>query len=113
MRADLFVYTLNQLRYGAVADELSERLAECVQRAGETGKQAKLTLTLTIKPSGGQGQYEIRDQIKTVLPELDKGLTLMFGTPEGDLTREDPRQQKLELRKVTNDQPENLRKVEG
>lgn len=39
-RPDLFVSTLNQLRYGAAAEELSEKLAECVDRASSTGKNA-------------------------------------------------------------------------
>lgn len=42
-RPDLYVATINQLRYGAAAEELSEKLAECVDRASSTGKTAELT----------------------------------------------------------------------
>ncbi|ADE14132.1 conserved hypothetical protein [Nitrosococcus halophilus Nc 4] len=113
MRPDLFAYTINQLRYGAAAQELSERLNECVQGARDTGKQAKLTLTLTVKPIGqNSGQYEIREQIKAQVPELDKGMTLMFGTPEGNLQREDPRQVKMDLKSVSDNKPQQLKKVE-
>ncbi len=110
IRQDLFTYTVGQLLNGHTQAELSEALAECVDRVRDTGKQAKLTLVLTIKPAG-PGQYEIRDQIKQQLPELDRGITLMFGTPEGNLTREDPNQMKMELKTVPDDKPE-LKKME-
>ena len=112
IRADLFTATVNQLLNGHTQSELSDKLAECVDRARETGKQAKLTLTLTIKPVGQTGQYEIRDQIKQVLPELDRGITLMFGTPDGNLTRDDPNQRKLDLKSVSDEKPE-LKRMEN
>lgn len=102
-RPDLFVSTLNQLRYGAAAEELSEKLAECVDRASSTGKNATLTLVINIKPQGASGQYFLTDEIKQKLPSLPKEQTIFFGTPEGNLTREDPRQQKLPLVSVAVD----------
>lgn len=97
-RPDLFQHVVNSLRYGAAAEELSEALAECVDRARDAGKAATLTLTIKIKPKGNSGQYFIEDDIKTKVPALMKEETIMFGTPDGNLTREDPRQQKLPLR---------------
>ena len=108
-RPDLFTHTVNNLLGGHTAHELSDALAECVDRAQDTGKQAKLTLTLTIKPVGKTGQYELRDSIKTTLPELDRGMTLMFGTPEGHLTREDPNQASLDLKAVPDESPAELK----
>ena len=100
-RPDLYVHTLNQLLHGATSEELSENLSNCVEAVRNTGKQATLTLKLTVKPIGqGTGQYEIRDKITAAIPELDRGMTLMFGTPEGNLEREDPRQKNLELKAV-------------
>lgn len=96
-RPDLYVATINQLRYGAAAEELSEKLAECVDRASSTGKTAELTLVIKIKPQGASGQYFLTDEIKQKLPSLPKEQSIFFGTPEGNLTREDPRQQKLPL----------------
>lgn len=96
-RPDLYVATINQLRYGAAAEELSEKLAECVDRASSTGKTAELTLVIKIKPQGASGQYFLTDEIKQKLPILPKEQSIFFGTPEGNLTREDPRQQKLPL----------------
>lgn len=111
MRPDLFIHTLNILRYGEAQTEASEALAECVDRARDTGKAATLTITLKITPKGSCGQFLIQDQIKTKLPDLEKEETIMFGTPEGNLQREDPRQSKLPLRQV--DEPKTqLKNVE-
>ena len=100
-RPDLYIHTLNQLLHGATSEELSEKLSNCVEAVRNTGKQATLTIKLTIKPIGqGTGQYEIRDKITETIPELDRGMTLMFGTPEGNLEREDPRQKSLKLKSV-------------
>lgn len=94
-RADLFSYLVGQLRTGKTQAELSEALNECVRRANQVNKEATLTLTLKIKPNGDTGQYHISDKINTKLPEFDRAKTIMFGTPEGNLQRDDPSQQTL------------------
>ena len=95
---DLAVDTLKALRYGQAEHELCEAIAEAVQAARDTGKQAVISMKITIKPQGNSGQYFITDEITTKLPKLAKEQTIMFGTPEGNLLRDDPRQQKLPLR---------------
>jgi len=106
MRQDLFTHALNQLDYGQTAEDLSEKLHECIERARETGKAAKLTLTLTVKPSGRDtGQFELKDQVKTSLPAYDRGMTLLFATPEGNLQRDNPRQGGLDLRSADEPKP--------
>lgn len=103
-RPDLWNFTVSQLRSGATQEELSEELSKAVNMARETGKQAVVTLRLTIKPVG-DGQYQLQDKVTTTLPELPRGMTMMFGTPDGNLMREDPRQKKMELRGVADDKP--------
>ena len=100
IRTDLFNFVIANLRYGNTLDELSEKLNECVNASRDTGKVSTLTLELKIKPNGSTGQYELTDKIKSKVPELDREVTLMFGTPEGNLVREDPRQMRLDLRQV-------------
>jgi hypothetical protein len=95
---ELAVDTLKALRYGQAEAELSEAISEAVQAARDTGKQSVITMKITIKPQGNSGQYFITDEISTKLPKLPKEQTIMFGTPEGNLLRDDPRQQKLPLR---------------
>jgi hypothetical protein len=113
-RPDLFVHTVNNLLYGQTASELSEALYECIERSQETGKQAKLTLSLTIKPTTREGlQYEIKDEIKTVMPQLDRGITLMFKTEDGNLQRENPAQQTMELKSVEDDKPSTFKTAEN
>lgn len=105
-RPDLYIHTLQNLLYGATAEELSEKLDECIERSKETGKQSTLTLKLTIKPTTRAGdQYEIRDEIKANLPELDRGLTLMFQDENGNLTRENPRQKSMDLKSADSPKP--------
>ena len=107
VRADLFTHVVNILRKGAGQEELSEKLQECVVEATRTGKVSKLTLTLTIKPNGDTGVYEIKDSIKQDLPSGEKGVTIMFGTEDGNLSREAPTQEKLDLKDVSGqDKPE-------
>ncbi|RLJ20089.1 hypothetical protein DJ031_06755 [bacterium endosymbiont of Escarpia laminata] len=113
MRQDLFTHVVNNLRYGAAQADLSEALNDCVNRSRETGKQSTLTLTIKIKPNGSTGQYHLSEEVKTKLPNLDKGETIMFGTPEGNLQREDPAQSDLDLQAVPDDRPTDFQKVEN
>jgi len=111
-RPDLWNFTVAQLRAGATQEELSEKLSEAVNMARETGKPAEVTLKITVKPVG-DGQYELRDKVSAKLPELQRGMTLMFGTPDGNLMREDPRQKKMDLRSVSDEKPSEFKKAEG
>lgn len=103
-RKDLFSYLLHQLRHGSAQEELSEHVTECVEAARESGKIATLTFTVKFKPDG-HGQYLIEDVIKTKLPQMSHGATIMYGTPEGNLQREDPKQSKLDLKVVEEKHP--------
>ncbi|HFD80448.1 MAG TPA: hypothetical protein ENK05_08690 [Gammaproteobacteria bacterium] len=109
-RPDLWNATVATLRQGLTQEELSEKLSEAVCMARETGKQAKVALEITVKPIG-DGQYELRDKITAKIPEHQRGITLMFGTPDGNLMRDDPRQRNLDLRAV-DDTPEEFKTVE-
>lgn len=62
------------------------------------------------KPDGN-GQMTIKADVKTKEPALSRGTSLFFLTPEGNLTRRDPRQQDLPLRTVNDDKPDVLRQV--
>ena len=105
-----FTDTLNALRFGTLNDDLSESLHELTERCANTGKSGTLTLQLTLKPGKG-GQIEVIDDIKVKLPKEEKGTTLMFATPEGNLTREDPRQLKLDGLRSVDMETGELKKV--
>lgn len=103
-RPDLALHLIKQLRNGRTLDDLNKAIAQGVDRSREIGKQSVITLKITIKPDKGQnGQYFITDAVTSKVPEYERGQTIMFGTPEGNLQREDPAQQKLPLRQVAED----------
>jgi hypothetical protein len=98
---------LRDQRYGELHDELSNAMNELVKSVENTQKAGSLTLTLKIKPSTA-GALELSDEIKLKKPELPKGASLFFATPEGNLTRNDPRQQALPgIRSVEENQSPN------
>lgn len=105
-----FTDTIVALRFGTLNQELTEKLNELTTKCAETGRAGALTLTLALKP-GKAGQVEVFDDVKLKLPKEEKGSSIMFVTPEGNLTRSDPRQGELEgLRTVDRDTGE-IRKV--
>lgn len=99
-RQDLFTHTVNQTRFGVCQSELSDQLDECIQAAIETGKKATLTLKLHIKAVGKGGQIEIKDDISKTIPKLDTGTTLLFRDEDGNVSRDNPAQQKLNVTSV-------------
>lgn len=103
--------TLRALRHGQAEIELNEALTEAVQRARDTGKNATVSISITIKPKGASGQYFLTDDIKCKLPVFPKEPTILFGTPEGNLLRDDPHQQKLPLRELHDDAPANVKSI--
>lgn len=109
-----FFDTLREIRRGEILDDCGAELARCVRSVDETGKPAKLSIELTIKPAAKvAGTYVISDRIRTKLPELPAGETILYGTPEGNLQARDPRQAEIELKAVADDKPQacELRKV--
>lgn len=103
-REDLYIHTVNQLRSGKTAAELSEKLNTVVRACRDTQKVGEITLRLKVKPDKGDtGQYFIEDTVTAKTPEFERGKTIMWGTPEGNLQRTDPNQGELELRTVPDD----------
>lgn len=90
-----FSSTVDSLRFGTLGDELTDKLRDLVATCATTGRAGAITLTLQLKPGKG-GQIEVFDEIKVKAPKEEKGSTLMFATPENNLSREDPRQLPLE-----------------
>lgn len=96
----LFLDTVRQLGSGRTQTELSEDLSICVAESRKTGLSSKLTLEITVKPDGIDGQYFLSSKKKLSLPQTDHGKTLMWGTPDGNLTRKNPESGQLDLRSV-------------
>lgn len=88
--------TLAKLRQGELVDELTTAMQKLVSVCADTGKKGSLTLKITLQP-GKAGQIEIHDELVVKEPKQEKGTSIMFATPEGNLVRDDPRQKKFEL----------------
>lgn len=106
-----FAQMLAKMRRGQTAEELSEALVEAQQACKDTGKMATITYKVKIKPEKGMpGMFMLTDEIKTSLPELDRGASVMFEDANLQLQLEDPRQQKMDLRQVA-DTPRETKTV--
>lgn len=91
--------TLADLRRGKFLAEADERLAELTAAVRETRKAGTLTLRLTIKPFSKGDPYvlAVDDRLSSVVPELDRGSTVMFTSDAGGLSTLDTRQSELDL----------------
>lgn len=112
VRDDLFTHVVNNMRNGGLQAELSEQLNECVLMSQQTGNKSTLTLTIEIKPNGSTGQYHLKDTVKSKLPELSKGASIFFGTPDGNLQRDDPNQRSLDLKVAPEDKKSEPKQAE-
>lgn len=105
-----FIDTLRDVEAGGLLDELTDTQHSLVDAIRATGKAGELTIKLTYKPEGA-GQMTIKADVKSKEPVLARGTSLFFLTPEGNLSRRDPRQQELSLRTVDSEPAPELRQV--
>lgn len=84
---------------GVFADICSQRLNELVRSVDETGKAGKLTISLEIKRARA-GAVNITPNVTAKLPEQKADPSMLWVTVEGNLTQENPNQQRLDLRPV-------------
>lgn len=103
--------TLRLLDGGAFLDNASEELAQLVRRVDETGKAGQLTIKLEVKRASA-GAISIVPAVTAKVPEPKPDPTLLWATVEGNLTTDNPRQQKLDLRQVETAKPAELRHVD-
>lgn len=107
-----FTDTLNHMRFGTLSEDLTKALHDLTQKCADTGRVGKLTLELQLKPGKG-GQIEVFDDIRVKLPKEERGSTILFATPEGNLTREDPRQLQIEGLRTVDKATGELKRVAG
>jgi hypothetical protein len=104
-----FAAVLQEHRQGGLHSELSEKLAEVVAGVMEHGKAGSVSVTLNIKQAEMPGAIVVTDDVKAKVPQADKPAALFYADERGNLSRRDPRQPELPLRKVDggrdNDEP--------
>jgi hypothetical protein len=111
----VFQETIVQINNGAAVAELSDALAKVVAAVRETGKSGSISLTLKVAPAskGTTDVLLVESQVKTKLPETERGMTVFYATDNNLLVRNDPKQQMLPLRVVEFDQPRDLKEVKN
>lgn len=107
-----FAEILQQLGGGQVYQDLTDKLTEIVCGVQETRKSGEISIKLTIKPNGEHGVM-VAEQVKAKVPERPRGETLFFVNSAGHLMRDDPRQERLPLRRIETAMPGGLRTIDA
>lgn len=94
-----FLDTLREIEGGNLLDELSEIQHDLLGAIQSTNKEGEITIKLKYKPDG-HGQMFITAETKTKEPKFPRGKSLFFITSDNNLSRQDPRQSSLDLRRV-------------
>lgn len=102
--------TLRLLQGGVFLDVCSEKLAEAVKSVDETGKAGKVTITLDLKRAAGA--ISISAKVTNKVPEAKADDDLMWPTVEGNLSLDNPNQQKLDLRQVETQPLREIKSIE-
>jgi hypothetical protein len=83
-------------RRGKLVDELEAEFSTLIQAVNATGNSGKITLTLDVKPSrNSQENATIVDSMKVTIPKFSNMGTLVFPTPEGRVSLENPAQNSI------------------
>lgn len=91
-----FTDVVNQIRKGAVSEELNAALKAVNDAVLATGKKGEVTLKIVIKPmKGNRSQCEVVPAISFKPPKEDLPSGIFFLTNDGDLVRNDPEQKEL------------------
>lgn len=85
---------IQELRGGQTLLELNDEAANVVKQVEETNRAGSITLTITIKPGGGN-KMVVTDKIGKSLPVADRASTLFFANEDHSLTRQMPGQVSL------------------
>lgn len=98
----MFNHTLIELNSGATVHELDDALQKVLAAVRATGKAGSVTLSLKVAPAAKNTSevVMVQAQVKASVPEPERGMTIFYVTDDNRLARNDPRQQRLDLRTV-------------
>lgn len=91
---------LRQIAGGEFINKASDMMNELVKAVDDSGKQGSITLKITVKKATKSGAMTVTGKSTLTKPLEDPMEVLLFATPEGNLTADNPNQQKLDLKKV-------------
>lgn len=86
---------LSNIEGGHFESEVEEELRGLLNQISYTGKAGELVLKIKIKPKSGHQAVEVTGEVKVKAPSPEKLSSLFFITPEGNLSRRDPRQREM------------------
>ncbi|MFP3564736.1 hypothetical protein [Paraburkholderia sp. SIMBA_030] len=92
--------TLRQIAGGMLLDHAGEQFAELVRAIDANGGTGKLTIELTVKKASRGGAMLVTGKSTSKKPADEPMEAMLFATPEGNLVADDPRQAKLDLKRV-------------
>jgi hypothetical protein len=88
--------TLREVRAGMAVEELDASLQQLVQDVQRTNKAGSLKLTIEIKPMKGSTEaVVVKAAVTLKAPQFEDNGTVLFPTPDGNLTRSHHRQDDL------------------
>ena len=93
-----------QLEDGALHQELTKEVIDLVanlqDHARDQGGKPKGKITLTIDLKYADGMFDVQSDFKIASPKATRRRTVLWATPDNNLSRANPRQQELPLRTV-------------
>lgn len=94
-----FLDILRICQRGNTVEQLNDNMAELTKAVMEANGTGSLTLKISMKPDGNNS-VELDSVVTLKKPNIKRGKTIMFVSPDGALVRNDPRQTDLPLRAV-------------
>jgi hypothetical protein len=106
-----FLEVLEEHDDGAAITEVSRGLKAAVAAVQNTGKAAKVALSITISPAskGKVSNLVLETKVTTKLPEAPVPGSIFYADKDFNLVREDPDQRKLDLKVLPAPQPAPLK----
>ena len=91
-------------------DAAGLKFSELIQAVSAHGKAGTLTLKIGVKPSTA-GALAVKADISITKPKGLPAESLLWATPDGNLTADDPRQVKLDLKSVAAEPARTLKTI--
>jgi hypothetical protein len=98
------IFELAALNGGLFGHKVSEVFSQVIQAVENTGKAGKLTITVDVSKTTG-GMVALVAKVTDKTPEPKPDADVRWVTEDGQLTRDNPKQQKLALRVAGDDRP--------
>jgi hypothetical protein len=89
-----FLDILTDLDYGNVNRELSAKLRDVVSAVVDSRQPGSLTLKISVRLEG-ERQVVVNAKVTPTIPAKKPSFTMFFHDADGDLVKDDPKQQPL------------------